>query len=69
MSSYEILTAIDPGIKSGTYIMPLIEEKIGGSFAGVYPDTYDARSVNVATVARNVHATAQRNRNVRNASL
>jgi hypothetical protein len=34
--------------------MPLIEEKIGIGFAGVYPDKCCARCVNVAPIARNV---------------
>jgi hypothetical protein len=34
--------------------MPLIEEKIGVGFAGVYPDKRGARCVNVAPVARNI---------------
>ena len=34
--------------------MPLIEEKIGFGFAGVYPDQRCVRCVNVALVARNV---------------
>jgi hypothetical protein len=52
--SYKILTAIDPENKTGTMIMPLIEEKIGFGFAGVYPDKFCARCINVAPVARNV---------------
>ena len=34
--------------------MPLIEEKIGVGFAGVYPEKCGARCVNVAPVARNI---------------
>jgi hypothetical protein len=34
--------------------MPLIEEKIGIGFFGVFPDKRCARCVNVAPVARNV---------------
>jgi hypothetical protein len=40
--------------KTGTFVMPLIEEKIGIGSAGVYPDKRCARCVNVAPVARNV---------------
>jgi hypothetical protein len=34
--------------------MPLIEEKLGIGLPGVYPDKRCARSVNVASVTRNV---------------
>jgi hypothetical protein len=37
--------------KTGTFVMPLIEEKIGIGSAGVYPDIGCARCVNVAPVA------------------
>jgi hypothetical protein len=40
--------------KTGTFVMPLIEEKIDIGFAGDYPDKRCARCVNVAPVARNV---------------
>jgi hypothetical protein len=55
--------------KTGTFVMPLIEEKIGIGSAGVYPDMGCARCVNVASLREMFHATTQRNRNVRNASL
>jgi hypothetical protein len=55
--------------KTGTFVMPLIEEKIGIGFAIIYPDKRCARCVNVAPLREMFHATAQRNRNVRNASL
>jgi hypothetical protein len=59
--SYEILAAIDPEIKIGTFVILLIEEKIGVGFAGVYPDKRGARCVNVAREM--FHATAPRTRN------
>jgi hypothetical protein len=40
--------------KTGTFVKPLIEEKIGVGFARVYPDKRCARCANVALVARNV---------------
>jgi hypothetical protein len=40
--------------KTGIFVMPLIEEKIGIGSAGVYPDIRCARCVNVAPVAGNV---------------
>jgi hypothetical protein len=40
--------------KTGTFLMPLIEEKIGIDFAGIYSDKRCARCVNIAPVARNV---------------
>jgi hypothetical protein len=40
--------------KTGTFVMPLIEEKIGNGFAGVfYPNQRCARCANVAPVAKN----------------
>jgi hypothetical protein len=39
---------------TGTILVPLIEEKKGFGFAGVYPDKRCARCVNVASFARNV---------------
>jgi hypothetical protein len=49
--------------------MPLIEEKIGVGFAGVYPDKYGARCVMLRLLREIFHAMAQRNRDGRNASL
>jgi hypothetical protein len=48
--------------KTGTFLMPLIEEKIGIDFAGIYSDKRCARCVNIAPVARNVsrHDATQR---------
>jgi hypothetical protein len=52
--SHDISAAIDPGIKTGTIIMPLTEEKIGFGFAGVYPDLSWALCMNIAILARNI---------------
>jgi hypothetical protein len=37
--------------KTGTFVISLIEEKIGVGFAGVYPAKCGARCVNLAPVA------------------
>jgi hypothetical protein len=48
--SYKILPAMTLEFKTGTIIMPLIEEKKGFS----YPNKRCVRCANVAPVARNV---------------
>jgi hypothetical protein len=48
--------------------MPLIKEKIGVDFAGVYPGTCGAHCGFVAPLREVFQVTAQRNRNVRSAS-
>jgi hypothetical protein len=40
--------------KTGTFVMPVIEEQLGAGFAGICPDKSGAHWVNVAPVAKNV---------------
>jgi hypothetical protein len=49
--------------------MLLIEEKIGSGFSSLYSDKRCARCVMLRPLREMFHATALRNRNVRNASL
>jgi hypothetical protein len=46
--------------KTGTFVMPLIEEKIGIGVAGIYHDKRCARCVNIVLIARNVSPTAHK---------
>jgi hypothetical protein len=49
--------------------MPLIEEKIGIGFAGIIRTNVAPAALTLRPLREMFHATAQRNRNVGNASL